>query len=116
MKSKLFSLVILVALLICSCNRAQVNVEILSPKDGDTFSMYEDIKVTVDVNTEKGLITMVTLEIEFDTIVFKAVRKPYSFTIPRGTFRKVGNHYLCVTATSSKDEQGSDSIDIIITE
>jgi hypothetical protein len=87
-------------------------MKIISPKDGDGISMYEDIEIIVSATTEKGSILQVQLFV--DTMPPQSrTNRPYNFTIPAGTL-SVGFHPISVIAYSSRQIQEGESIYIEI--
>jgi len=121
MKSKLFYFVIFSIFLLSACSRDKVFVEILSPKDGEVFSVNESIIIRVDASTVKGFISQVELNVE-TLEPQKMVKKPYEFEIPARAFdpytwggKDTLFRYISVTAYNSKGDIAGDVIDIRIT-
>jgi len=81
--------------------------------DGETFKMYEEIKVNVTAETKKGSIIQVQLTVDnFTTMSLSA--RPYNFQIPAYTFEKEGIYFLSVMAYSTEGVQEGAAIEIII--
>ena len=127
MKTKLVFLYFLGMIAFCACNKDKINLKIVSPADGELFSMHESIDVIVEADTKKGKINQVQLTVPLGDSLFVrslTTESPYKFTIPANkltqpivdTVTKVRFYPLSVMAYSSKDVREGKSIYIKITE
>ena len=120
MKTKLVFLYFLGLIAFCACNKDKINLKIVSPYDGEAFSMHESIDVVVEADTKKGKINQVQLTVilgvDSTFVQSLTTADTYKFTIPAEKFTKVRLYPLSVMAYSSKDVKEGKSIYIKITE
>jgi len=114
MRKALFILTLFTLFAFCSCNKDKIILEIVSPKDGATFTKGQNIEVVVTASTKKGNIIQVQMEV--DTIIKSLTTPPYNFNIPSGSFTNTGLFPLSVMAYSSKRVKEGAAIYIKITE
>jgi hypothetical protein len=115
MKSKIFFFCILSLFALSSCNKDRITLKIVTPKDGDTFKIYDDIEVLVTATTQKGSIKQVILTVDLDT-TFYLTEEPFDFLISKYTFKESGIYFLSVVAYSSEGVREGKAIDIKIEE
>jgi len=120
MKHKIFFLFVFAIFLLMGCNKDKITLNIITPKDGQSFKIYEDIEVNVTANTKKGSITQVVLDVNADTILYLTKAPydfaPYDFLVPCKVFKDTGFFYLNVLAYSSEGVQEGKAINIKIEE
>jgi hypothetical protein len=113
MKYRFLFLAFLLIFTLSSCNKDKIILDITTPQKGDTFSIFDEIKVNVSATTQKGYITQVVLIV--DTLyTLSLTTRPFEFLIHRHTFRQDGLYYLSVMAYSSEGVQEGRTISINI--
>jgi hypothetical protein len=115
MNSKILFLYFLALFAICACNKDKINLKIVSPADGATFSKTQPIDVSIEASTKKGRINQVVVSL--DTFFNKSLTfEPFTTTIPGKKITEKGLYPIAVIAYSSKGVKEGASIYINITE
>jgi hypothetical protein len=118
MKIRILFLSIFSLFLLCSCTKEIVTCEIISPKEGESFSKFQPIEVVVEASTTKGSIIQVqvsTGEFLHDIFTSKDTISPYNFIISNETFEP-GPHYITAVAFNSNQMRETSAVLIFITE
>jgi len=92
MKHPLFLLGLTAIILLIGCKKEKLTCEIVSPKDGATLSIYEDLVVKVEANNTKSTVTSVTVYL--DNLPYPCnTTAPYTAII-RTEFLTLGKHTI----------------------